>query len=164
MKIEEIKYKTESVDLKKQTVTASVQDGYQTSIGKTVENATMRISTTPQNAEAWKVKLFVNTGAYFKAGNKYRIRFDVSADTETGYEVCFNHGDEEKGLGALYGLSAGPKAQVVTYTVYAMHDIDLVLQLSLGNCAAPNALTIGNVHVEEAGTLIPVSETVYTFR
>lgn len=164
LKIEEIKYKTESVDLKKQTVTASVQDGYQTSIGKTVENATMRISTTPQNAEAWKVKLFVNTGAYFKAGNKYRIRFDVSADTETGYEVCFNHGDEEKGLGALYGLSAGPKAQVVTYTVYAMHDIDLVLQLSLGNCAAPNALTIGNVHVEEAGTLIPVSETVYTFR
>ena len=123
----------------------------------------MNLTATPNNAEAWKVKLFVNTGAKLKAGQKYRIRFDIKAEKETGYEICLNHGGEEKGLGAMYGLTAKPETQVVEYVVYAQRDIDLILQVSLGNCAAPNAVTVSNVHVEEAGNLVPVSETVYTF-
>ncbi len=163
VKIEEVKFKTEQVDLTQQTVTSFIHNEYQATLDRTAENAAMTLSSTPENAEAWKTKLFVHTGAKFQAGGKYRVRFDVNAEKETGYEVCFNHGNEEKGLGAMYGLTAGPRTQTVTYTVYATRDIDLVIQLSLGNCAAPNTVTISNVHVEEAGELIPVSETVYTF-
>lgn len=163
VKIEEVKYKRETYDKTQTAVTAFVHDSYQAGLEKTAETAVMNLSATPDNAEPWKVKLFVNTGVKLKAGQKYRIRFDIKAEKETGYEICLNHGGEEKGLGAMYGLTAKPETQVVEYVVYAQRDIDLVLQLSLGGIAAPNAVTVSNVHVEEAGNLVPVSETVYTF-
>ena len=164
VKVEEVKFKKVTVDLTAEAVTAFVHDTYQANLHKDANSAAVNLTSTPESKEAWKVKLFVNTAAKLKAGSKYRIRFDIKAEQETGYEICLNRGSEEKGVGALYGLTAGPETQVVEYVVYAMRDADLVLQLSLGNCAAPNTVTVSNVHVEEAGNLIPVSETVYTFR
>ena len=38
-----------------------------------------------------------------------------------------------------------------------------MLQLSLGNCTAPNTIVLGNVMVEKAGAIELVSDTVYTF-
>ena len=163
VKIEEVAYKTVTVEQTAEVVSVFVHDTYQASIEKSADAAAVNLTATPDNAEAWKVKLFVNTGAKLKAGQKYRIRFDIKAEKETGYEICLNHGGEEKGLGAMYGLTAKPETQVVEYVVYAQRDIDLILQVSLGNCAAPNAVTVSSVHVEEAGNLVPVSETVYTF-
>ena len=164
VKIEEVKYKDQLVKRTEQAVTAFVHDAYTASLDRTPETAMMQMEATPEHTEAWMTKLFVNTGASLKAGQKYRIRFDVSAKEETGYEVCFNRGGEEKGVGAMYGLTARPEAQTVEYTVYVTRDANLVIQLSLGNCAAPNTVTVGNVHVEEAGPMTAVSETVYTFR
>ena len=74
-----------------------------------------------------------------------------------------NIGGEEKGLGAMYGLISTPSGLHVEYVTYAKQDTDLVLQLSLGNCAAPNTIVLSKVSVERAGKIIPVSDTIYTF-
>ena len=46
---------------------------------------------------------------------------------------------------------------------YAKEDVQLVLQLSLGNCAPPNSVILSNVKVEKAGAIDLVSDTIYTF-
>ena len=165
IKIEEVAYELREVEHTSATVTAFTHETYQTNLEKAPKEAKMRIVKAPETgAEAWKVKLFVTTGTKLKAEQKYRIRIDVKAEQETGYEVCFNNGGEEKGLGAMYGLNAYPETRTVEYAVYAARDTDLVLQLSLGNCAAPNTITISDVRVEKAGAMTILSETEYTFR
>ena len=69
----------------------------------------------------------------------------------------------EKGLGAIFGLIATPFGQHVEYVTYAKEDVQLVLQLSLGNCAPPNSVILSNVKVEKAGAIDLVSDTIYTF-
>ena len=164
VKIEEVTFERKEQEITKATVTTFVHETYGAATEKTANTATMRITKSPQNAEPWKAKLFIETGVTLQVGQKYRIRFDVRADQETGYEVCFNNGGEEKGLGAMYGLTAYPETRTVEYTVYAIRDTDLVVQLSLGDVAAPNAVTISDLRVEKAGAMTTVSETAFTFR
>ena len=100
---------------------------------------------------------------HLKAGQKYRISMIVKSIIPTPFEVCFNNGEEEKGLGAIFGLISKPSGQYVEYVTYAKQDTDLVIQLSLGNCAPPNSIILSGVKVEKAGAINLVSDTIYTF-
>ena len=69
----------------------------------------------------------------------------------------------EKGVGAIFGLISTPTGQHVEYVTYAKQDAPLVIQLSLGNCEAPNSLTLSGLSVEKAGPVELISDTIYTF-
>ncbi len=127
-------------------------------------SASARLTKTPaQGKEAWKTKLFVETGAKLQAGQKYRITFTVVGSNGMPYEICLNNGGEEKGLGGIFGLSGNPGGEPITYVTTPDKDIDLVLQFSLGNAASGNTLTVRNLRVEKAGASSLVSHTTYTF-
>ena len=139
-------------------------DGYSSGLEKTRDRATVRIEKTPsEGMEPWKTKLFVETGVTLKAGQKYRISMNVKSIIPAPFEICFNNGGEEKGLGAMFGLLATPTGQPVEYVTYVRQDTDLVIQLSLGNCTAPNSIILGGLAVEKAGEIDLISDTVYTF-
>ena len=164
VKIEEVTFRYTQTP---ETVTVARLDsqrGYSTQLDKTPGTAAVRITGTPAGGlEAWKSKLFVQTGVTLRAGQKYRIRMTVTADSSAPFEICFNNGDEEKGLGAIYGLTAGAGGENVEYLVYPGQDTRLVIQLSHGNCEAPNRITLSGLAVEKAGPVELVSDTVYTF-
>ena len=63
----------------------------------------------------------------------------------------------------MYGLISTPSGQYVEYVTYAREDTQLVIQLSLGNCSAPNTLMLSGLKVEKAGASHLVSDTIYTF-
>ena len=137
---------------------------YTATLDKARDRATVRIEKTPAaGREAWKTKLFVHTGILLMEGKKYRISMDVKSIIPAPFEVCFNNGDKEKGLGAMYGLISTPSGQHVTYTTYPKEDTELVIQLSLGNCTPPNSIILSGLKVEKAGTMNLVSDTIYTF-
>ena len=97
------------------------------------------------------------------AGEKYRVSMDVKSIIPAPFEVCFNNGSVEKGLGAMFGLLSTPSVQHVEYVTYARQDTQLVIQLSLGNCSAPNSIILSNVSVQKAGRIDLISDTIYTF-
>ena len=164
LKIDEISYRYMQTPEKKETTTLWTHDTYGAVLEKTPERATVRMEKTPaEGMEPWKTKLFVETGVKLKAGQKYRISMDVKSIIPTPFEICFNNGEEEKGLGAVFGLLATPYGQPVAYTTYVKQDTQLVIQLSLGNCAAPNSIILSGVKVEKAGAIEKVSDTIYTF-
>ena len=164
LKIEEVAFTTTSTPEIKTVTELVTQKGYISQLEKSRDRASVRIEKTPaEGREAWKSKLFVETGVTFREGQKYRISMDVKSVIPAPFEVCFNNGGEEKGLGAMYGLISTPSGLHVEYVTYAKQDTDLVLQLSLGNCAAPNTIVLSKVSVERAGKIIPVSDTIYTF-
>ena len=98
-----------------------------------------------------------------KEGEKYRITFEAVGSTDIPFEVCYNRDGEEKGLGAIYGLTATAEAQVVMYTTYVGRDTHLVIQVALGNASVGNVFTIRNLKVERAGSVKPLTEAVYVF-
>ena len=125
-------------------------EDYAASLSNTSSSASLAITKAPGSGrEAWKVKLFTETGAKLKAGNIYRVSIDVQAASKIDYEICYNNGGAEKELGAQYGLTASGSKQTVTYNITPGNDADLVLQLSLGNAAGKNTVTISGVKVEE---------------
>ena len=125
-------------------------EDYAASLSNTSSSASLAITKAPGSGrEAWKVKLFTETGAKLKAGNIYRVSIDVQATSKIDYEICYNNGGAEKELGAQYGLTASGSKQTVTYNITPGNDADLVLQLSLGNAAGKNTVTISGVKVEE---------------
>ena len=164
VKIEEVTFTSYSTPEKRETTTLRTEAGYRSQLDKTADRATVRIEKTPSTGlEAWKNKLFVETGVTLKAGQKYRIRMDVKSIIPAPFEVCFNNGGEEKGLGAMFGLMSSPSGQPVEYVTYPRQDIQLVIQLSLGNCTSPNSIVLSNLAVEKAGTINLVSDTIYEF-
>lgn len=164
VKIEEVTFTSYSTPEKRETTTLRTEAGYRSQLDKTADRATVRIEKTPSTGlEAWKTKLFVETGVTLKAGQKYRIRMDVKSIIPAPFEVCFNNGGEEKGLGAMFGLLSSPAGQPVEYVTYPRQDIQLVIQLSLGNCTSPNSIILSNLAVEKAGTINLVSDTIYEF-
>ena len=164
VKIEEVSFNYVQTSEKKEVTTLDKQPDYTERLEKSPDHATVRIEKTPAaGREPWKSKLFVETGVTLKAGQKYRIRMDVTADSPAPFEVCFNNGNEEKGLGAIYGLTAGPDGETVEYLVYPRQDTRLVIQISHGNCEAPNSLTLSGLSVEKAGPVELISDTIYTF-
>ena len=144
--------------------TLVTQNGYNEQLEKTRDRATVRILGTPEKGmEPWKSKVFFQTGAKVKQGEKYRISMIVKSIVPAPFEVCFNDGDEEKGLGGMFGLLSSAEGQYVEYVTYAKKDADLVVQVSLGNAEGPNTVFISDVRVEKAGKIDLVSDTVYTF-
>jgi len=112
--------------------------------------ASLAISTSPSSGkEAWKVKLFVETGIKLEAGKSYRISADVSASKGTNYEICYNNGAEEKGVGSLGNLYASSAGKTAVFDAKAGSDADLVLQFNLGQAVSPCTVTVRNIKVEE---------------
>ena len=164
LKIEEVSFLYTRTPETKDVVELVAQPGYVEKLSKTPDKATLRIERTPTSGmEPWKSKLFIYTGVTLKAGQKYRISMVVKSIIPAPFEVCFNNGDVEKGLGAIYGLLSSPTGQRVEYVTYPKEDTKLVMQLSLGNCAAPNTLMVSNVAVEKAAAINLVSDTIYSF-
>jgi len=164
LKIEECAFRyTQTPEVKKVT-TLDTQNGYIEKLDVTRDKATVRIEKTPATGrEAWKSKLFVETGVTLRPEQKYRVSMDVKSIIPAPFEVCFNNGGVEKGLGAIFGLISTPAGQHVEYVTYAKEVTQLVIQLSLGNCSPPNSIILSNVKVEKAGAINLVSDTIYTF-
>lgn len=164
LKLEEVTFMTTSTPETKEACELVTQNGYTANLEKSPNKATVRFEKTPaEGREPWKTKLFVVTGATLKPGQKYRVSMLVKSIIPAPFEVCFNNGDVEKGLGAMFNLIATPSGQYVEYVTYAKQETDLVIQLSLGNCMPPNSIILSDVKVEKAGAINPVSDTIYTF-
>lgn len=137
----------------KSTVNGWAHEDYAVNLTDNGTSATMNITSVPATGrEAWKVKMFVETGARLTAGKTYRVRMDVSAQSAINYEICYNNGAVEKGVGALYDLRAGASKSTVTATLTPNANSELIIQLSLGKAAGANAVTVSNVRVEELVT------------
>ena len=164
VKIEEVTFRYTQTPEMKEVTTLQTQNGYNEHLEKTRDRATVRIEKVPATGrEAWKSKLFVETGVKLREGEKYRVSMDVKSIIPAPFEVCFNNGGVEKGLGAMFGLLSTPSGQHVEYVTYARQDTQLVIQLSLGNCSAPNSIILSNVSVQKAGKVDLISDTIYTF-
>ena len=164
VKIEEVAFNYVQTPETKVVTRLDKQPNYIEQLEKTPDRATVRIEKTPaEGKEPWKSKRCGETGVTLKAGQKYRISMDVKSIIPAPFEVCFNNGGEEKGLGAIFGLISKPSGQYVEYVTYPKQDTQLVIQLSLGNCSAPNSIILSDVQVEKSGAIIPVSDTIYTF-
>ena len=125
-------------------------EDYTATLSDDGSSATLAVLKAPASGrEFWKVKLFVETGIKLEAGKHYRIRADVSADADTYYEICYNNGAVEKGVGALYDLYASSSAQTAEFETTAESAADLILQFNFGRAAAPTAFTVSKVTVEE---------------
>ena len=164
IRVEQVSYMTILVPVIRSTSELWTHEDYAGTLSTTATSATVRMTTVPtEGREAWKTKLFVETGAKLKAGQKYRITFTTSGSEGMPYEVCLNHGGEEKGLGGIFGLSAMADGDTITYVTTPDKDIDLVLQFSLGNAWNGGSFTVRNIKVEKAGASSTVSNVTYTF-
>ena len=79
----------------------------------------------------------------------------MQAASKIDYEICYNNGGAEKELGAQYGLTASGSKQTVTYNITPGNDADLVLQMSLGNAAGKNTVTISGVSHGPVAVVVP---------
>ena len=159
-RIDEVTFAPGSVPV----VTLDTQPDYTEHLEKTRDRATVVIEKTPaEGREAWKSKLFVDPGVTLKAGQKYRISMNVRSIIPAPFEVCFNNGNVEKGLGAIFGLLSSPSGQYIEYVTTPKKNTPLVVQLSLGNCASPNSIILDRFNIEKAGETELVSDTIYTF-
>lgn len=130
--------------------TLDLQPGYKANIDRKKDSATLHIIQSPADgAEAWKVKMFLATGVHAYKDTGYRVTFDVLAEKDMDFEVCYNKNGDEKGFDALYGLHAeGGKTMTVKKTFVAADEGDLNLQFNLGLVPAPNSVTVSNLKVE----------------
>lgn len=164
VKVEEVTFKTTTTPEIVTVTTLWTHEDYSADLTTTEDSASVKIVKVPSDGkEPWKTKLFIDTGVTLKEGEKYRITFEAVGSTDIPFEVCYNRDGEEKGLGAIYGLTATAEAQVVMYTTYVGRDTHLVIQVSLGNASAGNVFTIRNLKVERAGSVKPLTEAVYVF-
>ncbi len=165
VKLEEISYKTSNVPETQAVTVLWAHEDYSATMEKAPSKVTVKIDKVPaEGKEPWKTKLFVYTLATLEAGQKYRISFEVKSTIAENFEICFNNGEEEKGLGAMYGLTLSPSGKYIEYVTYAKQNTNLVIQLSLGTLSASNSVTIENVQVTKAGQVNLISDTIYTFK
>ena len=163
-KFEEVDYVTAQRAEIKDTAEIDVQPGYTATLKKTADRAQVQLVSTPaEGLEAWKNKLFVYTGLTLEPGQKYRVSFNVKSIIPTPFEICFNDGHVEKGIGGIFGLMSQPYGKYIEYVTYADKSAPLVVQLSLGNCTAPNTIFLDDFKVEKAGKINLVSDTIYRF-
>lgn len=132
------------------TADYDAQPGYRLEIAREAKSATLSLLESPATgAEAWKTKFFIDTGVNVDENESFRVCLDVMAEKDAGYEICYNRDSSEAALGALYDLrAAGGKVSTVEKIVTAQRSGKLIIQLSLGRVAAPNAFTVSNVRVE----------------
>ncbi len=165
VKIEEVAFVINSKPETKDAAELFTHTGYTATLKKTAANANITFKSVPafDSREPWMTKLFIDTGVTLKQGVKYRVSFEVFSNADTPFEVCFNKDNEEKGVGAMYGLNSTMEPQIVEYITYANEDAHLVLQFSLGKASAPSTFNVNNIKVERAGATSEVSDTIYTF-
>lgn len=165
VKIEEVTFEKKTVEGTAQAATLWTHETYGGTLEKKADRVTVQMGKTPAAAELepWKTKLFIDTGVTLKAGEKYRISLDARSDAETYFEICYNRDEEEKGFGAQYGLTAYPETRTFEYTAYAGRDTHLIIQVSLGKCAAPNSFTVSHVKVEKVGERTQLGRTEHWF-
>ncbi len=164
VKVEEVTFKHTRTPEIKNVSELDTQPGYTSTLERTPFKDTIRLIKTPnEGLEAWKTKLFINTGVTLQEGQKYRIRMLVKSIIPAPFEVCLNNKDVEKGLGGIFGLMSKPYGEYVEYSAYVKEDIKLVIQLSLGNCVAPNTIMVSDVQVEKAGKINLISDKIYVF-
>ena len=125
-------------------------DDYRATLTNNETSAQLTMVKAPaEGREAWKTKLFFETGYKLEAGKSYRISADVKASDEFTYEICYNNGAVEKDLGALYDLTAKKVVQTETFDVTPDAEKELIIQFSLGNAKKDTVVTVSNVKVEE---------------
>ena len=124
-------------------------DGYTQSVSSDGTSATLNITEAPSDGrEVWKSSMLIDTGVTPEEGKKYAVLFDVTAQKDQAYEICFS-GAEEKTYGALYdqnltaGITSGINYTFIPETV----DGSLTLKLQLGNTADTegNNITVSTV-------------------
>ena len=164
VKIQSVNLRYNTIRENEETASLRTEPGYSGTLSRTAKQASVRLFSCPEgNQEPWKTKLFIPTGVSLRAGQKYRVSFEVFSNADVPYELCLNRNGLEKGFGARYGMTATYTPQVVEYIFYASEDGYLELQFSLGNAAAPCTFTVSSVKVEKAAGTSRVSDTIYTF-
>ena len=128
-------------------------DGYTQSVSSDGTSATLNITEAPSDGrEVWKSSMLIDTGVTPEEGKKYAVLFDVTAQKDQAYEICFS-GAEEKTYGALYGqnLTAGITSGINYTFIPETVDGSLTLKLQLGNTADTegNNITVSNLKIAE---------------
>lgn len=113
------------------------------------ESATAQIASSPENRDAWQIKLYANTNVTLSAGKSYRISADVSATADTPYEICYNDGDNEKGVAVKDGLTATSSASTVVQNVTPETDQNLTIQFNFGKAASGTDVKVSGIRIEE---------------
>lgn len=164
VKVQSVKLFHNTYVVDEETSSLRTEYGYSGTLSRMAKQVSARLTATPKTGrEAWKTKLFIPTGVELRAGQKYRVSFEVFSNADAPYELCLNRDGVEKDFGAMYGLTATYAPQVVDYIFYAGKDGYLELQFSLGNAVAPCTFNVSNLRVEKAAGTSEVSDTIYTF-
>ena len=140
-----------------QGVTTSVFDNNSAGTVTTTEtSATMNITRGSDENGVWQTKLFVKAGMDLAKDTKYRITVDVEAEKAINqFEICYNNGDNEKGIGALYDqkVEAGVKKTIEFVVTPDAAKDNLTLQFQFGKQNTlhdSNVITVSNLKVEKA--------------
>ncbi len=133
----------------------------------TENSATLNITRGSDDNGCWQSKLFIKPGMDLAAG-KYKISLDVHSTNGHKFEICFNSGDVEKGVGALYGLELAAdesKTFDYTFTLDSAKD-NLVILLQLGELKTPqgnDVVTVSNIKIESITGDKTVTSKGYSF-
>ena len=151
-------------------VCTSVFDNNSTgSLATTETSATLNITRGSDENGVWQTKLLVKSGIDLEKDVKYRISVDVEAQKDIdNFEVCYNSGDEEKGIGALYSQSvkANTKKNIELIVTPDKNKDNLVLLFQLGKqnvAKSSNVVTVSNLKVEQVVTEDEAVVENYTF-
>ena len=132
----------------------------------TADSATLNITRGSDENNCWQSKLFVKPGFDLEANTKYKISVDVYSQNGHGFEICYNNGDAEKGIGALYGarVEAG---ETKTFDITVSKDSpkdNLILLFQLGTLDQPqgsDVITVSNLKIEVVtGDKVEEKETI----
>ncbi|MBQ2479314.1 MAG: hypothetical protein II510_07590, partial [Erysipelotrichales bacterium] len=145
---------SKTIDFSGSDVYEQHDEGYTVNLSGTDSGATVKFTQVPSDAEVWKAKLFVKTGATPENGGLYRVSADLTSTKDTDYEICYNKGDKEKGYSALYGLhlKGGETKTVEQIIAVPAKDFDcgeIILQFAFGKAAKDAEITVSNVRVEK---------------
>ncbi len=132
-------------------VNVDTQRGYTADLTRDKDSATLNVIETPTSgAEAWKMKLFINPDINVVKDQAVRVTFDVTAENDMDFEVCYNRNGIEKGFDAVYGLHLAAGQVKTVEKVFTAQGLGgkMIVQLSLGMVKAPNRITVQNLQVE----------------
>lgn len=135
-------------------VYSDFSDGSEGELVTNEDSATINITKGSNGNNVWETKLFLKTNLDLLKGQKYIISVDVvSSENIDLFEICYNSGSVEKGIGALYALSSiKNQKQTISYEVECLdnkNDLILLFQLgSMSNGVLNNSITITNLSVK----------------
>lgn len=136
----------------------------------TETEAVFNITKGPKGNNLWETKVNVKAQYDLVKGSKYRIALDVEAqNAQTDIEVLFNDGDNEKGIGALYGQSfeAGQKKtfEIIVTPESDKNNVNITLQCGkLSEALGSQTLKLSNLTIQTVtgDKEVHEEETVFT--